>query len=200
MQRIFFALFLAVAVGVPLGVGAQPAPGPDGAGPPPEMRAKMGALHAQAKTDAYAALSADHRTQVQAIAAQVASGSLMRRDAARQIDALLTPDETKSVLGVAQKSRDAMRAAFAGSGMPADRMHAGSAPANAGTPPSGGTPPSYAVPGSSAPAGAGPGAGAPGGGPGPRRNAMSAGRFLLMVSMTPDQMRALRANRPSPSP
>ncbi len=198
MQRIIFGLFLAVTLGVPLGAFAQPAPGPAGAGPPPEMRAKMDALHAQAKTDAYATLSADHRTQVQAIAAQVASGSLMRRDAARQIDALLTPDETKSVLGVAQKSRDAMHAAFAGAAMPEDRAHAGGP--GSGATASGGTPPSYAVPGSVAPAGAGPGAGAPGGGPLPGRYAMSAGRFLLMVSMTPEQMRALRANRPSPSP
>jgi hypothetical protein len=68
----------------------------------------------QAKTAAFNDLSADHRAKVQAIVAQYNNGSIQRDDAVKQIDAVLTPDETKAVLGEEQKMHDAMRQAFAG--------------------------------------------------------------------------------------
>jgi hypothetical protein len=50
---------------------------------------------------------------VQAILAQVQSGSLDRRDAATQIDGILTPGESQAVLAEGQKMRDDMRKAMA---------------------------------------------------------------------------------------
>ena len=195
MQRPFLVVLLGAILAAPLAAAAQTPP--DRMGPPPEMRAKMQTIHAQAKTDAYSALSADHRSRVQAIVTQVTSGTMRPREGSQQIDALLTPDESKAVLGVARTTRDAMRTAFASmrGGSPPD---AGATPA-AGTPV---TPPNAAGPNAPPPNGA-PGAAAPNGaapGGGYGRRMPSAGRFLLMVSMTPEQMRALRAPRPSPTP
>jgi hypothetical protein len=165
MIRFVVAVMLVAALGTPLAARAQS--GPDG-GPPPAMRAKMDALRSQAKTDAYAALSADHRARVDAIVAQVAAGTLDPRDAGKQIDALLAPDETTAVVAVAEQSRKAMRATFGD-------MRGG--------PPPGGPPP-----------------GAPEAGPPRGHHAPSAGRFLIMVSLTPDQMRALRDHQSVPPP
>jgi hypothetical protein len=125
----------------------------------------MEKLRADAKASAYAALTPAHAASVQGIVAQVAAGTLDRRAAAGQIDALLSPDEAKAVLAAETKSRAAMRAAFAGAGGPPP-------PPPGGPPPGAGGPP--------------PGAGPPGGG---RFGPPSAGRFLLMVSMAPRQMR-----------
>lgn len=82
-------------------------------GPPPEMRAQMEQLRTQYKTAVLNDLSADHRAKVQAILAQVQSGSLDPRDASGQIDGILSPAETQAVLGEAQKLHDAMRKAMA---------------------------------------------------------------------------------------
>jgi len=79
----------------------------------------MDAARSDAKTAALASLDDAHRAQVQAIVDRFdADGStLTLSDAAAQIDAVLTPQETSSLLAENQKLHDAMRAAFAGSGM-----------------------------------------------------------------------------------
>jgi hypothetical protein len=192
MKRPVFACILAALVAAPLAVAAQNAPpapppgGPDGMGPPPAVRAKMDAMRAQAKADAYAALTPDHRTRVQAIVAQVVAGSLEPRAATQQIDALLTPDEQRAVDAVEQKQREQMRAAFAGAGGPPP-----GGPPPAGPPPqqAASTPPPYVVPGSSVvPPSPVPDAGAHGGW---RHHRQTPGGFLLRVSVTPEQMRAM---------
>ena len=114
-------------------------------------------------------LTPAHAAAVTAIVAQVVAGSLDRRAAGAQIDALLTPVEQKAVLAASDKSRAAMRAAM---------MAAGGRPPDAGPPP----PPGPGGP----PPGAGPPP--PGGG---RFGPPSAGRYLLMVSMSREQMRSL---------
>jgi len=134
------------------------------AGPPPNQ-AMMEKMRADAKAAAYSALTPAHATAVTALIAQVAAGTLDPRAAGGQIDALLTPDEQKAVLAAGAKSRQAMRA----SGM----MGAG------GPPP----PPGAAGP----PPGAG---GPPPPGPG-RYGRFTAGRYLLMVSLSRGQMRSL---------
>jgi hypothetical protein len=85
-------------------------------GPPPEVRAQFEKLRDQTKTDALNDLSADHRSKVQAILSQVQSGEVDPQDAASQIDSILTPDESKKVLGEEQKLRDAMRQQMSNSG------------------------------------------------------------------------------------
>jgi len=179
MKRPFLVLMVAALAGSPLLAAAQPAPGAggDGMGPPPAVRAKLESISAQAKADGYAALSPAHRAAVQAIVAKVTAGSLDPHSAGEQIDALLTPDESQAVLAVATKSRAEMRVAFGGSAPP---------------PPDGGPPP----------AGPPPADGPPPGGPPPgahEHRKPTAGGFLMRVSLTPEQMRALRAARP-PSP
>ncbi len=89
---------------------------PDGQGPPPEVRARFEQARTQAKTAAFNDLSPDHRAKIQAISAQVQDGSLDRRAASAQIDAMLSPSETQAVLGEAQKLRDALQKTFAGEG------------------------------------------------------------------------------------
>jgi hypothetical protein len=109
-----------------------------------------------AKTAAFNDLSADHRTKVQSIVDQFNKGSLSRDDAANQIDAVLSPDETKAVLTENQKFRDSMHQMFAnnGGGMGAGGMQ-GHQPMQG------------------------------------QRNDRKpdAGRFLLMVSASPDALR-----------
>jgi hypothetical protein len=157
------------------------------------MRAKMDAMRAQSKADAFGALSPDHRAKVQAIVAQVSAGSLEPRDAVAQIDALLTPDERQSVEAVAEKSRDQMRAAFAGPGGPPP-----GGPPPAGAPAPVGSPPSYVAPGSSVVPPNGP---PPEGGPAMHGHwhRPTAGGFLLRLSMAPDAMHGMRGPRPVPS-
>jgi hypothetical protein len=185
MKNFLFALAFALGVLSPIAAVAQAGPGPgpaDRQAPPPEVRAKLERIRSDAKTAAFAALSADHRTAVQGIVDSVTAGTVDARAAARKIDDVLSSDEKSAVGAVAQKSRADMRAAFAAAGMTPPGP-----PPNAGPPPNGGP----AIGG--APPNAGPpgGAGAPGGRRGP-----SAGRFLLGLSLTPAQ---LRAARPKPT-
>lgn len=162
MKR-FLLLALCAAMAMPLTVLAQPAPPMQGGGPPsPQQRAAMEKARADAKVAAYQALTPAHVTSVNAIVSQVAAGTLDRRAASGQIDALLTPDEKTAVMAAASKSYTAMRAAMGGPGGPPPPPNA------AGGPP----PPSPGGP--------------PGGG---RFGPPSAGRFLLMVSLSRDQMR-----------
>jgi hypothetical protein len=168
MKRSMLVLALVALGAAPLAASAQP--GPDMPPPSPELRAKMEAVHAQAKSDAYAALTPDHRAKVQAIVAQVTAGKLSPREAEGQIDALLSAAERTSVRGVAENVHREMRASFAGNGP--------------GGPGAGGPPPP-------------PPDGPPGGARGEHRGP-SAGGFLVRVSLTPEQMRALRKEKPAP--
>ena len=124
MMKILSIPAVALVALLPLAAAAaDPAPGPGG-GPPPEMRAQFEKNRAAAKTAAFAALGADHRAQVQAIVDRVNAGTLTDPvDATKQIDAILTPDETKAVLA----ERDKLAAT----------MH----PDHMGAPPPGGPPP-----------------------------------------------------------
>jgi hypothetical protein len=113
MKRPFVLLALCASIAVPLAAFAQPAPPAPGS-PSPDQRAAMEKLRADAKTAAYGALTPAHATAVTAIVGQVTSRSLDRREAGKQIDALLTPDEQKAVLAAADTSRKAMMAAMGG--------------------------------------------------------------------------------------
>ncbi len=175
MKRVFVLLALCASVSVPAAAFAQPAP------PTADQRAAFDKMRADAKTSAYATLTPAHAASVTAIVSQVAAGTLDRRAASKQIDALLTPDESKAVLAAADKSRAAMRAA--GVGPPGRPPGAGGPPSGAAGPSQGGGPPQ--------------GAGPPGGSG--RFGPPTAGRYLLMVSMTPAQMRSLQPRARSSS-
>lgn len=122
MKSIRIALLAGVftALASPIAAFAQMAPpdGPPQGPPPPEMRAQFEQARAQAKTAAMNDLSVDHRAKVQAILAQVQSGSLDPRQASSQIDAILSPAESQAVLGEAQKMHDAMHKAMQNAGPP----------------------------------------------------------------------------------
>jgi hypothetical protein len=130
MKRLWMLCCLCVLAAVPATAFAQQGP-PGGGGPPsPQQQAAMEKARADAKSAAYAALTPAHAASVNAIVAQVVAGTLDRRAAGGQIDALLTPDEQKAVLAAAANARDAMRAA----------RGAGAPPPPAGGPPPGGPP------------------------------------------------------------
>src|SRR6202140_1951869 len=107
MRYTLFALALGLAL-APVMASAQPGPGPGG--PSPELRAKFDQLRADAKTNSLKALSADHQTRIQAIADGFNAGTVTLTDATAQIDAILTPDESKVILDQNQKMRDARKA------------------------------------------------------------------------------------------
>jgi hypothetical protein len=114
MKNVFLSLALAASL-VPLAACSHP---DQTNGPSPEMRAKLTQARAEAKSNTLAALSADHQTKVNAIVTSFSSGSIAARDAAKQIDAVLSPSETSVVLAQQQKMRDAMRAARPDGGSP----------------------------------------------------------------------------------
>lgn len=105
MRNILFVLALAFAL--PVAAAAQGFPGMT-----PEMAAQLQQIRTDGATATYNALSADHRTKVQAIITQFNSGSLTIPDAVKQIDSILTTDESKAVLDQGRKTREAMRKAF----------------------------------------------------------------------------------------
>lgn len=156
MRYVLLAFALAAAL-VPAAAAAQATPPPSG-GPPPD-RAKLEEFRAVARTNALKNLSVDHLAKIQAIVSAVGAGTLPLRDGAQQIDAILTPDESKAILAQEQKIRETMTA-----------MRGGSNP----NPPPPGAPP-----------GQGPGQGAQ----------PNAGRFLLRLLLSPEQMRALRGQQ-----
>lgn len=123
MKRLFVHAAVLAALLSPVAALAQAAPpdAPPGGPPSPQMRAQFEQLRSQYKTAALNDLSADHRGKVQAILAQVQSGSLDPRDASEQIDGILSQSEAQAVLGEAQKMHDAMHKAMAGGAPP----HAG---------------------------------------------------------------------------
>ncbi len=105
-------LALALATGLSLAACAQQSNAAEnGNGPSPEMRAQMQQARDNAKTAALNDLSAPDRAKVQTIVDQVGNGQLTDlRAAAQQIDAVLTPDESKAVLGERDKMMAAIRA------------------------------------------------------------------------------------------
>jgi hypothetical protein len=100
LRRFFFALAIAMGASLVM-VSAQDY----GSGPPPGVQSQF----EQARTNAMNALSADHRSKVQAIMDQVNNGSLSRQDGASQIDGILTSSESSAVLDQAQMLREAMQ-------------------------------------------------------------------------------------------
>ena len=167
MKTAIMALALAAFIS-PLAVLAQTSP--DSNGPPPEMRAKMEQMRTDAHTSAYAQLSADHRTKVQAIVDQFNAGKLDHKTASQQIDAVLSPAESANLLKQAQSFHDSMRS-----------MMGGPPPGAPGPP------------------------GAPQNGPPPQggqamgehhHHTPDAGRFLLMVSASPDKLYEGRPEHP----
>src|ERR1700681_4110501 len=167
-------LALVMATGLPLAACAQQSNAAEN-GPPPEIRAQMQAARDSAKTAAFNDLSAGSRAKVQAIVDQVNNGQLTDlRAAAQQIDAALTPAETKAVLAERDKMMQTMRA-----NMP---------PRPDGAGPAGG--PGMNGPG---PNGAGP-AGAHG-----ARGGNDAGRFLLSLGVSREKMRELRKAQAPPA-
>ena len=146
----------------------------------------MEKIHAEAKTAAYAALTPAHAASVTSITAKVAAGTLDPRSAGKQIDELLTTDEQKAVLAAQQKARDTMRAAMEAAG--AGPMGGPPGMGGAGGPPPG----MRGGPGGPGSPGMRGGPDGPPGGPGGRHFGRSAGRYLMMVSMTPDEMRNLQ--------
>ena len=103
MRNIFLVLLFA-ACALPIAAPAQFMPNLT-----PEQQAQVMQVRADAKTASFNALSADHQTKVQAVITQFNNGSVAIADAATQIDAILTPDESKAVLDQGQKMRDATR-------------------------------------------------------------------------------------------
>jgi len=106
MRNIFLVLLFA-ACALPIAAPAQFMPNLT-----PEQQAQVMQLRADTKTASFKALSADHQTKVQAVITQFDSGSVSMTDAVTQIDAILTPDESKAVIAQSQSMRDAMRKIF----------------------------------------------------------------------------------------
>jgi hypothetical protein len=159
-------LALVLATGLPLAACAQQSNASDN-GPSPEVRAQMQQARDNAKTAALNDLSAANRAKVQSIIDQVNNGQQTDlKAAAQQIDAALTPAETKAVLA----ERDKMT----------QTMHANMPPRPDGAGPAGG-------PGMNGPGANGAG---PNGAHGARGN--DAGRFLLSLGVSREKMRELR--------
>ena len=118
MRNIFLVLLFA-ACALPIAAPAQFMPNLT-----PDQQAQVMKLRADSKTASFNALSADHQTKVQAVITQFDNGSLSIADAVTQIDAIVTPDESKAVIAESQQMRDAMRKIFES--------------ANGGSPPPGG--------------------------------------------------------------
>lgn len=108
MKSSFRLLALVLATGISLVACAQSSNAQESGGGAngfsPEMRAKMQQLRDTTKTAAYNDLSAADRAKVQAIIDQVTSGQQTDLKAAvTQIDAVLTPDESKAIMGERDK-------------------------------------------------------------------------------------------------
>jgi hypothetical protein len=156
-------LALALAATMPLSACAQSAQAQSQDGPPPAARAQMQQARDSAKTAALNDLSADHRARVLAIVDAVNNGTQTDlRAAATQLDAILSPGESKAVLGERDKMMQTMRAT-----MPAGGPN-GAGPGGPGRGPDGQ------------------------GNPNGMRRANDAGRFLLQLSVSREKMRELR--------
>jgi hypothetical protein len=170
-------LALVLATGLPLAACAQQSNAAERQAPSPEIRAQMQAARDSAKTAAFNDLSAGSRAKVQAIVDQVSNGQLTDlRAAGQQIDAALTPAESKAVLAERDKLMQSMRA-----NMPPRPDGARGGPNGAGPngPPNGG--PNNA----DHPRGFG-------------RN-QNAGSFLLRLAVSPEKMRELHKMQQRPA-
>jgi hypothetical protein len=173
-------LALLAATGLPLAACAQQSNAAEN-GPSPEIRAQMQQARDATKAAALNDLSPANRAKVQSIIDQVNNGQLTDvRAAAQQIDAALTPAETKAVLAERDKMMATMRA-----NMPARPDGAGPNGAGPNGPGPNGPGPNMGPNGGPGPNGAG-----PNGGRGMGRN--DAGRFLLGLGVSREKMRALR--------
>jgi hypothetical protein len=179
MKRALLTLMLCAGVAVPAAALAQavspaasPAPHmrPPPPSPSPEMRALMDKIHGQARAAAFAALAPGHASTVSSIAGQVAAKTIDFPTGVKQIDALITVAEAKAVGAAAEKSRRELMVAMMQSGAGPGAMMGG---------PQHGGPPAWH------------GRGGREGGHGHHHHGPSASGYLLMVSMTPEQMRAL---------
>ncbi len=104
-------LALVVATGLPLAACAQQSNAAENGGPSPEIRAQMQAARDNAKTAAFNDLSPGDRAKVQSIIDQINNGQQTDiRAAVQQIDAALSPAESKAVLGEREKMMATMRA------------------------------------------------------------------------------------------
>ena len=177
-------LALLVATGLPLAACAQQSNAGEN-GPSPEVRQQMQQARDTAKTAAFNDLTPANRAKVQSIIDQVNNGQLTDlRAAAQQIDAALSPTESKAVLGERTKLMQNMRNNF-------PRRDGANGPG---------------------PNGAGPNAG-PNAGPGPngappngeRRGGFmgggnDAGRFLLSLGVSREKMHELRRQQMQQQP
>ena len=124
MKRALILVALCTSLGLPAAVSAQAGPPgspgmmPGADRPSPALRAAMEKAHAEAKAAAFAALTPAHAASVQSLIGAVAVGSLDRRAAAAQIDALLTADEKSAITAAAEKAFRTMHAAMGGAGAP----------------------------------------------------------------------------------
>ena len=174
MKLALPVLALALATGLPLAACAQQSNAADN-GPSPEVRAQMQQARDTAKTAALNDLSAANRAKVQSIIDQVNNGQQTDlRAAAQQIDAALTPAETKAVLAERDKMMQTIRA-----NMPPRPDGAGP-----NGPGANGSGPNGAGPNGAPPNGPAGGFGGPGGN--------DAGRFLLSLGVSREKMRELR--------
>ena len=113
MKRLISILSLGVALAVPFAASAQTAPGAPNSPamtPSPDQVAKMAQIRADNRTAAMKAVSPAHVVAVQAIVDQLNAGKIDQRAASTQIDGVLTPDETASVIAIGTKMRSDMAA------------------------------------------------------------------------------------------
>ena len=107
MNRTAFIAAVLLAAFIPAGAFAQGACGAKPIELPPiskDVRAKLEAAHAAARDAAFRTLTPEHRTRAQAIIDGItADRTADPRAAAKQIDTLLTPDESKAVLAEGQR-------------------------------------------------------------------------------------------------
>ena len=104
-------LALVVATGLPLAACAQQSNAAENGGPSPEIRAQMQAARENAKNAAFNDLSPADRARVQSIIDQVNNGQITDvRAAVQQIDSVLSPSESRAVLGERAKMMETIRA------------------------------------------------------------------------------------------
>lgn len=86
--------------------GSVAAQVPGMGGPPPDLREQMEEARSTARTGIMNSLSADHRTQVNAIVSSFEGGNLSMCEAAERIDGVLSASESASAVAQAQKMRE----------------------------------------------------------------------------------------------
>jgi hypothetical protein len=204
MHRFAIILVLGALVTAPAIAQQPPGPGDPNPGPPPEVVQHMQQARSGARTQAMNALSSDHQTKINALLTRIKAGQVTdAHDAARQIDAVLTPKEAQAVLAARDKLLADLRGWRPEPGMPHNEGPGGPGP-GAGFGPGGGPGPGNGFGPGGGP-GPGPGPGFDGDGPpgGGRRLAghakrNDAGFALLMLNLDREQMHALFADSRPP--